>query len=169
MRGKAWVFGDDIDTDLLAPGRHMRLPVSDLARHCLEGLNQRFASEVRPGDVVVAGRNFGLGSSREQAAEVLKYLGVAAVVAESFGGIFRRNAFNLGLPALICAEATSIKANDSLSIDIEAALIENATQKRVLPFSPLQEPLLTIVAHGGLMPYLAARIAAQGGASTCRK
>lgn len=167
MPGQAWVFGDDIDTDLLAPGRYMRLPVSDLARHCLEGLNQRFASDVRPGDVVVAGRNFGLGSSREQAAEVLKYLGVEAVVAESFGGIFRRNAFNLGLPALVCAEATSIKASDRISIDIAAALIENETQKRVLSFSPLPEPLLKLVAYGGLMPYLAARIAARGETFPC--
>jgi 3-isopropylmalate/(R)-2-methylmalate dehydratase small subunit len=103
--GRAWVLGDDIDTDQLAPGPYMKSPIAELARHCLEAADPRFAAEVRPGDVVVAGRNFGIGSSREQAAKALLTLGVAAVVARSFGGIFRRNAINLGLPALVSSEA----------------------------------------------------------------
>ena len=98
--GCAWVFGDDVDTDALAPGLYMKGSIEELAGHCLETVDPDFAMQVRSGDVVVAGRNFGMGSSREQAAQVLKQLGVAAVVARSFGGIFYRNALNMGLVAV---------------------------------------------------------------------
>ena len=97
--GRAWRFGDDIDTDVLAPGIYMKKPIAELAQHCLEVVDPRFAKEVRPGDIVVAGRNFGMGSSREQAAQALIALGVAAVLAKSFAGIFYRNALNQGLLA----------------------------------------------------------------------
>ena len=104
MSGQVWKFGDEINTDLLVPGVYIKLPLDELASHCLETVDPLFAGSVVEGDFVVAGKNFGMGSSREQAAQVLKVLGVAAVIAESFSGIFYRNAFNLGLIPIICKE-----------------------------------------------------------------
>ncbi|MFW5816849.1 MAG: 3-isopropylmalate dehydratase, partial [Wenzhouxiangella sp.] len=104
IEGRAWVFGDSIDTDLLAPGPYMRKPLPELATHCLEAIAPDFASEVGAGDILVAGDAFGIGSSREQAAQVLLELGIRAVVAKSFARIFYRNALNLGLPAMVCPE-----------------------------------------------------------------
>ena len=101
MTNQAWVFGDNIDTDVLAPGRYMSGSIETLAAHCLEAVNPNFAPNAKQGDVVIAGRNFGVGSSREQAAECLTKLGIKAVVAQSFAGIFYRNAINLGLPVLV--------------------------------------------------------------------
>ena len=97
---RAWVFGDDISTDAIAPGRYMKSDIAEMAKHCLETVDPEFAKSVRFGDVLVAGRNFGVGSSREQAPAALKHLGIAALVAESFAGLFFRNSLNLGLPAL---------------------------------------------------------------------
>lgn len=92
IAGRAWVFGDNIDTDVLAPGLYMKGSIAELARHCLEAVDPRFAAEARPGDIVIGGRNFGMGSSREQAVMALRELGVGAVIARSFAGIFYRNA-----------------------------------------------------------------------------
>ncbi|MDH4189823.1 MAG: 3-isopropylmalate dehydratase, partial [Betaproteobacteria bacterium] len=118
--GRAWVFGDNIDTDVLAPGRYMKAGIEEIARHCLEAVDPAFARELRPGDVVVGGRNFGTGSSREQAPQALKQLGVAALIAESFAGLFYRNALNLGLPALVCAHAKRLRPGDRLRVDAQA-------------------------------------------------
>lgn len=154
MTGRAWTFGENIDTDALAPGKYMRLPVAELAQHCLEGVDPDFAPNVKPGDVVVGGRNFGLGSSREQAAEALKILGVAAVIAPSFAGIFYRNAFNLGLPALICPDAGRITAGDRVTLDLEAGVLRNETQGTTMAFRPLPDVLLNLVRRGGLLAHL---------------
>ena len=108
MKHRAWKLGADVDTDALAPGAWMQHGVDVIARHCLESLRPDFAPGVRPGDVVVAGPNFGIGSSREQAAAALRHLGVAAVIAPSFAGLFFRNAFNLGLLLLTCPGAERI-------------------------------------------------------------
>ena len=108
--GRTWVFGDDINTDLLAPGAYMKFGIEEIARHCMEAVDPSFAARVRPGDIVIGGRNFGAGSSREQAVEVLRHLGVSAVVAPSFAGLFYRNGFNLGLPLLTCASLPPIAA-----------------------------------------------------------
>ncbi len=121
--GRAWVFGDNIDTDVLAPGRYMKGPVEEAAPHCLESVDPDFAGQVAPGDFVIGGGNFGLGSSREQAAQVLRILGVAAVIAKSFGGIFYRNAFNLGLLAVLGPETGRIVAGDRLSLVAEAGVL----------------------------------------------
>ena len=110
--GRAFVYGDGINTDMLAPGIYMKHPIATIAQHCLESVDPDFARTVRPGDVVVAGQGFGIGSSREQAAEALKHLGVAAVLARSYGGIFYRNALNFGLPVLVCAEVDQIGTGD---------------------------------------------------------
>src|SRR5215831_1520250 len=127
--GRAWVFGDDLTTEALAPGRYMKFGVEEIAKHCLESVDPLFAAQVHEGDVVVGGRNFGAGSSREQAVGVLVHLGVSAVVAPSFAGLFYRNAFNLGLPLLVCAEAGSILPGDFLGVGFETARVENLTQK----------------------------------------
>ncbi|MEJ2436052.1 MAG: 3-isopropylmalate dehydratase small subunit, partial [Pseudolabrys sp.] len=135
--GRAFVFGDNIDTDVLAPGHLMKLTPDELARHCLEAVDPAFAGSVRPGDVVVAGRNFGLGSSREQAAISLKQLGVKALIAQSFARIFYRNAMNIGLIAITLPEARDIRAGDSIAVDAEHGTIENLTQQRIYRCAPV--------------------------------
>jgi len=161
VSGRAFVFGDDIDTDVLAPGRYMKGPIEELAQHCLEAVDPDFAKTVRAGDVVVAGRNFGMGSSREQAAQALKVLGVAAVVAKSFGGIFYRNALNLGLPVLVCAQTDSIKAGDRLRIDLAGGTVTNESSGQTLPSEKLPQFLLDMLADGGLVPHLEKKFARQ--------
>lgn len=164
--GRAWVFGDRIDTDVLAPGHLMKLSAEDLARHCLEAISPNFASEVRPGDIVVAGRSFGIGSSREQAAVSLKLLGVKAILATSFARIFWRNALNLGLPALTMPEAAEIKQGDSISVDPGSGRVENVTTGRIYQVQPLPPHLLNIVEEGGLMPFLKSRYGRDAKAAT---
>ena len=155
--GRAFVFGDDIDTDLLAPGHAMKLAPAAMARFCLEAVDANFASAVRPGDIVVAGRNFGMGSSREQAAISLKLLGVSAVFAVSFARIFFRNAINIGLPALVLPEAGQIGAGDEIAFDLGAGVIDDLTTGRRYPFQALPPHLLTLIADGGLVPNLMRR------------
>lgn len=160
MSGRAFVFGDDVDTDVLAPGHLMKLPPRELASHCLEAIDPTFASAVRPGDVVVAGRNFGLGSSREQAAQSLVLLGVSAVIAVSFARIFMRNAINLGLPAIALAEAREIAPGDEIAFDLEAGRVENLTRGRTYAFTPYPPHLTAMIRDGGLVPHLKRRLGA---------
>jgi 3-isopropylmalate/(R)-2-methylmalate dehydratase small subunit len=155
--GRAWVFGDNIDTDVLAPGHLMKLSAEDLATHCLEAIAPNFASEVRPGDIIVAGRSFGIGSSREQAAVSLKILGVRAILATSFARIFWRNTLNLGLPALTMPDATEIAQGDRVTVDPASGRIENVTSGRIYQVQPLPPHVLNIVEAGGLMPFLKSR------------
>jgi 3-isopropylmalate/(R)-2-methylmalate dehydratase small subunit len=154
MSGHAFVFGDNIDTDVLAPGHLMKLSPEDLATHCLEAIDPAFARNVQAGDFVVAGHNFGLGSSREQAAISLKLLGVAAVIAPSFARIFYRNALNLGLPALFCDSAHTISAGDALRVDAAAGEITNLTTGVHLSCRPIPAHLINMMASGGLIAYL---------------
>lgn len=152
--GRAWVFGRDIDTDLLAPGAYMAKPIEELAQHCLEAVEPRFAAEVRPGDVVVADRNFGMGSSREQAAQALKHLGVTAVIATSFAGIFYRNALNLGLVALVCPDAPRIRPGERIRVDAAAGRIERLDHGETLSAEPIPDFLMAMIRDGGLVPHL---------------
>ena len=154
---KAWVFGDNIDTDVIVPGRYMKFGIEEIAKHCLEAVRPEFSSRVTPGDFVVAGRNFGCGSSREQAPAALKHLGVAALVAESFAGLFYRNALNLGLPALVCRDAKRIRPGDELTIDYAASQVSLSSGER-LPFEPIPAHLLEMVRDGGLLPHLEKRL-----------
>jgi 3-isopropylmalate/(R)-2-methylmalate dehydratase small subunit len=158
--GRAWVLGDRIDTDVLAPGSLMKLPARELAAHCLKAVRPEFADAVRPGDVVVAGESFGVGSSREQAAESLRLLGVKAVLAGSFARIFYRNAFNLGLPAIVLPEAGEIGDGDAIAIDLAAGVVTNRTSGKRYDFAPIPDHLLSIVAAGGLMAHLERRLGA---------
>jgi 3-isopropylmalate/(R)-2-methylmalate dehydratase small subunit len=161
MSGKAWVFGDNLDTDMLAPGIFMKFGIEEIAKHCLEALEPRFATEVKPGDIVVGGKNFGMGSSREQAAGALRHLGVAAVIAPSYAGLFYRNAFNLGLPLLVCADAGSIRANDVLHVEPDQGRITNQTQNTVLACEAIPPHLMAMVRDGGLLGHLEIRLKRQ--------
>jgi 3-isopropylmalate/(R)-2-methylmalate dehydratase small subunit len=155
--GRAWVLGDRVDTDVLAPGHLMKLSAEELAKHCLEAIDPSFAANVRPGDILVAGRSFGIGSSREQAAVSLKLLGIKAILATSYARIFWRNALNLGVPALVMPYAGEIRQGDLVAVDPASGRIENRTTGRTYQVQPLPQHILRIVDAGGLMPYLKSR------------
>ncbi|GAB3324218.1 3-isopropylmalate dehydratase small subunit [Bordetella tumulicola] len=155
---KAWCVGDDVDTDQLAPGAYMKFGIADIARHCLEGVRPDFASGVQPGDVLVAGRNFGIGSSREQAAAALVELGLCAVIAPSFGGLYFRNGFNVGLLLLTCERAGEIAEGESIRIDLPRHCIVRANGV-TLPCDPVPDFLLDMVQAGGLLMQIKRRLA----------
>jgi 3-isopropylmalate/(R)-2-methylmalate dehydratase small subunit len=157
LPGRVWRLRADVDTDQLAPGHAMKHGLDVIARHCLEGVRPEFAREVRPGDVLVAGPNFGIGSSREQAASVLVHLGVAAVVAPSFSGLYFRNAFNVGLLLLTCRDALAIDDGEAITFDARAGGITRATGQ-VLRCEPIPGFLLDMVEAGGLLPQLKRRL-----------
>ena len=161
ISGKAWVFGDGIDTDVLAPGVYMKLPIEEMARHVLEAVDPAFAPGVVAGDLVVGGANFGLGSSREQAPQALKQLGVGAVLAKSFARIFYRNALNLGLPALFFAQAAEIAPGDRLEVNPAAGTVRNLTSGKTYAVDPIPAHLMQMIDNGGLMPHLEKRLAAR--------
>ncbi len=155
--GRAFVFGDNIDTDVLAPGLYMKKPIQELAKHCLEAVDPAFATTVRSGDVVVGGENFGLGSSREQAAEALRHLGVTLIVAKSFAGLFFRNCINLGVAPIECQDTDRIKSGDLLAVDPITGTIENRTRHETYKGVPIPPHLVEMVRDGGLIPHLEKR------------
>ena len=131
LKGKAWVFGDEINSDVMAPGIYFKESMDVMASHCLEAIDPLFAKEVRPGDIVVAGRNFGVGSAREQAALAFKELKVGAIIAKSYARIFYRNSLNFGLPALISEYVNEIRPKDELIINPVLGELENLTTKKI--------------------------------------
>ena len=155
LKGRAFKFGDGISTDHIIPGRyaHLRSNLPELARHVLEDADPTFVSRVQPGDFVVAGSNFGLGSSREHAPLVIKMAGVSAVLARSVARIFFRNAINLGLPVLIC-DTDSIDDGDELEVDLAAGTVKDITKNQQLTFGKIPEVMLRILDEGGLIPYI---------------
>jgi 3-isopropylmalate/(R)-2-methylmalate dehydratase small subunit len=163
IRGRVWKYGDNVNTDVIFPGKYTYTvtdPV-EIASHALEDLDPTFARNVRPGDVVIGGRNWGCGSSREQGATSLKYAGVGAVIAVSFARIFYRNALNNGLPVLTCAAAVeALQHGDDIAIDLDAHVIHSAVGD--FEFPALSPSVHGMVAAGGLIPYLKARLAANG-------
>jgi len=155
LTGRAFKFGDSISTDYIIPGRfaHLRSNLPELAKHVMEDADPTFAARVKPGDFIVAGTNFGLGSSREHAPLVIKMAGVSAILAKSVARIFFRNAINLGLPVLLC-QTDSINDGDKLEIDLKAGTIRDMTNGNQLKFSPIPEIMLHILDEGGLLPYI---------------
>ena len=153
---RVWRLGADVDTDQLAPGSVMQFPIEVIARHCLERLRPDFASGVRPGDAIVAGPGFGIGSSREQAAAALVKLGVAAVIAPSFSGLYFRNAFNVGLLLLTCAQAEEIDEGERIGFDARAGTVTRADGS-VLACDPIPDFLYAMVEAGGLLNLLKKR------------
>ena len=164
LRGKAWKFGADVDTDLIIPARYLNTSdPKELAKHCMEDADPAFASKVSPGDLIVAGNNFGCGSSREHAPIAIKTAGVSCVVAASFARIFYRNAFNLGLPILESPEAAkAVKAGDELEVDLATGKITNRSQGRIYQAQPVPSFMQELLAAGGLMPYVMKRLAGGG-------
>lgn len=150
---KIWHVDDDVDTDALAPGAYMQYGVDVIAQHCLENILPDFARTVKPGDIIVAGRNFGIGSSREQAVAVLRHLGVAAVIAPSYGGLFFRNAFNLGLLLVTCPDTTLLQTQELLahvSIGLEVIFYP----EKHIKTAPIPDFLLDLIRAGGLVNQL---------------
>jgi 3-isopropylmalate/(R)-2-methylmalate dehydratase small subunit len=155
IKGRVWKYGDDVNTDVIFPGKYTYQPMqpAEMAKHALEDLDSTFASEVRPGDVIVAGRNFGCGSSREQAATSIKAAGVAAVVAPSFSRIFFRNAINEGLPVIELAQgAEKIQKGDEVEIDFAAGILRHKGAEYRFPALPPE--VMGILEDGGLIPHV---------------
>ena len=155
LTGRAFKFGDNISTDHITPGRlaHLRSNLPELAKHVMEDADPTFASRVKAGDFIVAGNNFGLGSSREHAPLVIKMAGVRAILAKSVARIFFKNAINLGLPVLIC-DTSLIDDGDELEIDLTAGTVKDKTNGNQLTFSRIPEVMLRILDEGGLIPYI---------------
>ena len=157
--GKVWKYGDNVNTDLIFPGKYT-YSVTDpqeMAKHALEDLDPSFAKEVKKGDIIIAGKNFGSGSSREQAAFCLKYAGVYAVIAKSFARIFFRNAINAGLPVIVLPEVYDlIEKGNTIGIDLENGIVE--AKGKSFKFPPLPPQVLEILESGGLIPYLKAKL-----------
>ena len=155
LKGRAFKFGDGISTDHIIPGRyaHLRSNLPELAKHAMEDADSTFVSRVKEGDFIVAGSNFGLGSSREHAPLVIKMSGVRAILAKSVARIFFRNAINLGLPVLIC-DTDKIDDGDELEIDLAAGTVKDITSRNEITFSRIPEAMLNILNEGGLVPYI---------------
>ncbi len=160
IRGRVWKLGDNIDTDQILPGRYLSInDPAELGKHCLEGLDRSLPSKIGPGDVLVAGANFGCGSSREHAPVAIKACGIGAVVAVSFARIFFRNAINIGLPVFECGEAyCGANCGDLMLILPEQGLIKNVTTGEQLEFGPYPPLVADIIRSGGLLPYVRMRL-----------
>ena len=155
LKGRAFKFADGISTDHIISGRyaHLRSNLPELAKHAMEDADPAFVSRVKEGDFIVAGSNFGLGSSREHAPLVIKMSGVRAILAKSVARIFFRNAINLGLPVLIC-DTDKIDDGDELEIDLAAGTVKDITSRNEITFSRIPEAMLNILNEGGLVPYI---------------
>jgi 3-isopropylmalate dehydratase small subunit len=161
MRGRAWVFGDEINTDTMAPGIYFKEPMDVMAQHCLEAINPEFAQQVAPGDIVVSGKNFGVGSAREQAPMAFQHLGVKVILAESFSRIFYRNAINFGLSLLIFPQAHEVEDGASLEVNPVEGVITNATTGKTYKVEGIPPHLMEMINYGGLMPWLKEKYAGQ--------
>jgi len=161
IRGKAHIFGDDVNTDEIIPARYLnRIDPDHLAAHCMEDADPDFVRKVAPGDILVAGKNFGCGSSREHAPLAIKAAGVGCVVARGFARIFFRNAINTGLPIVACPEAVEdTSPGDELEIDLAGGRLTNHTTGRSFTFPPFSKEIQEIVAAGGLMAFVKQRLA----------
>ncbi|OGN94443.1 MAG: 3-isopropylmalate dehydratase [Chloroflexi bacterium RBG_13_50_10] len=155
LKGKAFKFGDNISTDHIIPGKyaHLRSDLPELAKHVMEDADPTFAEKVKPGDFIIAGKNFGLGSSREHAALVIKMAGVSAILAKSVARIFFRNAINQGLTVLIC-ETDKIDAGNEIEVNLTTGVVTNLTNGIKLTSGKIPKVMLDILGEGGLIPYI---------------
>jgi len=154
-RGRAWKFGDNVTTDHITLGKymHLRSNLAKLAKHTLEDTRPDFSSSVRTGDFVVAGKNFGAGSSREHAPTIIKMLGVSAILAKSFARIFYRNAINIGLPAIVC-DTSAIKDGDMLEVNLQESTVKDLVTGIETKFKPLPKEMMKILSEGGIVNYV---------------
>ncbi|MCT4477288.1 3-isopropylmalate dehydratase small subunit [Peribacillus sp. B2I2] len=158
IRGRVWKYGDNINTDIISPGQYMGLPVEKQAVHAMEAIDPGFAGKVQAGDILVAGKNFGSGSSRETAQMVLKHFQIGAIIADSFARIFYRNSINVGLPVVEMMDTSVIQEGDKVEVDLLAGKIINHTQGTEYKGTKLPEHLIEMVTLGGLEPYLAKKL-----------
>lgn len=156
LKGKVWKFGDDINTDVIYPGKYLAIfEPEEMAKHCFETVYPDFLKKLKKGDIIVAGKYFGCGSSREQAATCLKYAGIGCIIAESFARIYYRNAINQGLPILICPDISKkVEQGHTVEVDIASGSIKNLTTGEKIQASRLPEFILGIISDGGLIPYV---------------
>lgn len=162
IEGKVWNFGKDIDTDLIIAARYLNTSdPKELAKHVMEDADPDFVNKMSEGDIIVAGENFGCGSSREHAPIALKAAGIAAVIAPTFARIFYRNAFNMGLPIFELPQSAEIKEGDTVSINMNAGTITNKTSGKTYDFTPIPEFMQELLNAGGLMNYAKDEITAQ--------
>lgn len=156
VQGKTYKYGDNVDTDVIIPARYLNTPdAKELAKHCMEDIDASFAATVKPGEIMVAGKNFGCGSSREHAPLAIKTCGVACVIAATFARIFYRNALNIGLPILECPEAAeAIAAGDEVSVDFDTGAIVDVTTGRTFQGEPFPPFMQELIAAGGLAAYM---------------
>ena len=159
IEGKVWNFGSHVDTDLIIAARYLNTSVpEELAKHVMEDADPEFVAKMTPGDVIVAGENFGCGSSREHAPIALKAAGVAAIIAPTFARIFYRNSFNMGLPIFELPESAEIKEGEAISIDLDAGTITNTSTNKTYNFTPIPPFMQELIEAGGLMAYADAEI-----------
>ena len=165
IEGKAWVFGDHVDTDVIIPARYLNTSdPQELGSHCMEDADPEFASKVEEGDVIVAGENFGCGSSREHAPIAIKAAGVSCVIAKSLARIFYRNSFNMGLPILECPEAVEgIEEGHRVRVDLSSGTIENLSTGKSFKAVPIPPFMRELLDAGGLMPYVAKKMGLEVG------
>lgn len=155
MEGRVWVFGDNIDTDVIAPGAYLDAPLEETLKHVLEAVRPEFPAGFRPGDIIAAGADFGCGSSRETAPEALKTMGVGAIIARSFARIFFRNAVALGIPVLqVERSPEAFSQGDIVRVDLEDAVVLNLTTDETIDGIPLYEDILEIIRVGGVIPLM---------------
>lgn len=158
IRGKVWKYGDNINTDIISPGQYMSFPIETQAEHAMEAIDPDFASKVQADDIIVAGNNFGSGSSRETAQMVLKHHKIGAIVANSFARIFYRNSINVGLPVVEMLDTSVIEEGDDIEINLLEGKIINHTKGAEYKGTKLPEHLIEMVKLGGLEPYLAKKL-----------
>ncbi len=154
VTGKALKYGDNINTDLISPPQYLEKSLDIIAEHAMEGIDEHFSEKVSPNDILVAGENFGPGSSRETAPIALKMAGVGVIVAKFFARIFYRNAINIGLPVLECPDVDKISDGDILEVNLSTGLITNKTKGESYKVAPLSEPVMDVLSAGGLIPFL---------------
>ena len=156
MKGRVFKYGDDVNTDVIFPGKYTYTITDpkEMAEHALEDLDPDFVKKVKEGDIVVAGKYFGCGSSREQAVTCLKEAGISVVIAQSFARIYYRNCINSGLPPLILEDTSAIKHGDQLEVDIKTGKIVNVTSQKTYTVAPLPPFVMEIITDGGLIPHL---------------
>lgn len=154
ISGKALKYGDNINTDLISPPQYLEKSLEVIAQHAMEGIDEHFTQKLAAGDFLIAGNNFGPGSSRETAPIALKMAGVGAIIAKSFARIFYRNAINIGLPVLECTDIDKIQEGDILEVDLSTGQIINRTANEIYQSMPLSEPVMDVLSAGGLIPLL---------------
>lgn len=158
VKGKVLKYGDNINTDIISPPQYMELSIEEAAQYSMSAIDPEFSKKIKNGDIIVAGANFGSGSSRETSPLTLKYFGTGAIVAKFFARIFYRNSINLGIPVIECSEVDKIDDGDEIEISIEEGVIKNLTKNENYNCSKIPQHILQLINEGGLVPYLEKKI-----------